>query len=368
MSPDPSDAPIRVLCVDDEPNILNALRRMLVLAGFQIEVADSGAQALEILAQQTVDVVLCDMQMPQMNGAQLLEIVKDQYPETTRILLTGHADLNAAIDAVNRGGIYRFLTKPWDDTDLISSLRSATELARVKQERDELTLQVKAQNVELKDLVETLEQKVQERTQDLSSANEQLKKSYVASIKSLSGMLGLRNRALLDHSRDVANLAFKVAQACGMDEAACQEVFIGGLLHDIGKISLSDRLLKTPFHGLYLTDLPAVKNHPLAGAQLLQGQEDMTEVAAIIAGHHEQIDGNGYPRGTLGQELSLGTRIVAVVEAYFELIGGETRAQAYSPKEALQYIVNEQNRRFSSTVVPHFSSVLQKEWIAAQPA
>jgi putative nucleotidyltransferase with HDIG domain len=362
MSFDASDAAIRVLCVDDEPNILNALRRMLVLADFEIEIAESGEKALEVLTQQTFDAVVCDMQMPNMNGAQLLETIKEKYPETVRILLTGHADLNAAVDAVNRGGIYRFLTKPWDDAELISCLHAATELTRVKQERDRLTLQVEAQNKELKDLVESLEQKVQLRTQDLSHANEQLKKAYVASIKSLSGMLGLRNRALLEHSRQVANLSFKVAQACGMDDAACQEVFIGGLLHDIGKISLSDRLLRTAFHELYLTDLPAVKNHPLAGAQLLQGQADMAEVAAIIAGHHEHVDGNGFPRGTMGQDLSLGTRIVAVVEAYFELIGGETRAQPYSPKEALQYISNEQNRRFSSVVVPHFASVLQNEW------
>ena len=358
----PSDSAIQVLCVDDEPNILNALRRMLVLAGFEIEIAESGEKALEILAERTFDAVICDMQMPQMNGAQLLEIIKEKYPETVRILLTGHADLNAAVDAVNRGGIYRFLTKPWDDSELIASLHNATELQRVKQERDQLTLQVEAQNAELKNLVETLEEKVQLRTQDLSTVNEQLKKSYVASIKSLSGMLGLRNRALLDHSRQVANLSFKVAQACGMDDNACQEVFIGGLLHDIGKITFNDRLLKTPFHELYLTDLPAAKNHPLAGAQLLHGQEDMTEVAAIIAGHHEQVDGEGYPRGSLGQELSLGTRIVAIVEAYFELIGGETRAQPYTPKEALQYILKEENRRFSSVVVPHFSTVLQKEW------
>jgi putative nucleotidyltransferase with HDIG domain len=366
MSSDLSESVIRVLCVDDEPNILNALRRMLVLAGFEIEIAESGEKALEVLTQQVFDVVVCDMQMPQMNGAQLLEIIKEKYPETVRILLTGHADLNAAVDAVNRGGIFRFLTKPWDDAELVNTLRSATELTRVKKERDQLTLQVEAQNNELKELVETLEQKVQWRTQDLSNANEQLKKAYVASIKSLSGMLGLRNRALLDHSRNVANLSFKVAHACGMDDAACQEVFIGGLLHDIGKIGLGDRVLRTAFHELYLTDLPAVKNHPLAGAQLLQGQEDMTEVAAIIAGHHEQVDGNGYPRGTMGQDLSLGTRIVAVVEAYFELIEGETRAQPYSAREALQYIVNEQDRRFSSVVVPHFSTVLQKEWAEAK--
>lgn len=362
MNHDQSGSVIRVLCVDDEPLILKALQHTLGLAGLEVKVAESGEKALHALSHYAFDAVICDMEMPQMNGAQLLEIIKAQHPAILRILLTGHDDLNSAVAAVNRGGIFRYFNKPCDHTELINSIRTATELQRVKQERDRLMLKVEEQNSELKHLVECLEQKVQLRTQDLSQAMERLKKSYVASIKSLSGMLGLKNRALLDHSRQVANLSLKVAQACDMDDSACQAVFIGGLLHDIGKITFNDRLLLTPFRDLYHSDLQIVKNHPLAGAQLLQGQEDMAEVAAIIAGHHEQIDGNGYPRGTLGEDLSLGTRIVAIVEAYFELISGETREKPYSPKGALQFILNEQNHRFCPMVTPHFSNVLQQEW------
>jgi CheY-like chemotaxis protein len=115
----------RLLIVDDEPNILSALRRLLRHEGYEIHTAASGAAALEVLALEPIQVVVSDQRMPGMSGTEFLGHVKAIYPQTVRIALSGYADLTAVTDAVNRGAIYRFLSKPWDDDDLKGELRAA---------------------------------------------------------------------------------------------------------------------------------------------------------------------------------------------------------------------------------------------------
>ena len=120
-------AKFSILCVDDEPNILSALRRMFMLAGFVVEEAQSGAQALQKLEQKEFHLVLSDMQMPEMNGTDFLIQVRKRWPKVMRLLLTGAADLKAAISAINEGEIYRYLTKPWNDEEVVSTVKAALE-------------------------------------------------------------------------------------------------------------------------------------------------------------------------------------------------------------------------------------------------
>lgn len=117
----------QVLIVDDEENIRNALRRALRREGYEIHCAAEAAEALEILGKTPIDLVLSDHLMPNMTGLELLEKVFTRHPETIRILLTGHADMRTAMDAINRGEIFRFLTKPWDDVELKVTLHIAFE-------------------------------------------------------------------------------------------------------------------------------------------------------------------------------------------------------------------------------------------------
>ncbi len=109
---------ITVLFVDDELSILSTLKRLLRKESYDVLTADSGEQGLELLAQHPVDVVISDMRMPQMNGAEFLKIVKQQHPQTKRIIMSGYADIEAVVDAVNKGGICRFISKPWDNDEL----------------------------------------------------------------------------------------------------------------------------------------------------------------------------------------------------------------------------------------------------------
>jgi EAL domain-containing protein (putative c-di-GMP-specific phosphodiesterase class I)/ActR/RegA family two-component response regulator len=125
FSPNAPEATRRVLCVDDEPNILSALRRLFRRDGYQVLVANSGVECLEIMATEDVGVVIVDARMPEMDGAQLLSKVRQLHPNVVRMMLSGYTDLKAVTDAVNRGELFRFMTKPWEDAELLEALRAA---------------------------------------------------------------------------------------------------------------------------------------------------------------------------------------------------------------------------------------------------
>src|SRR5487761_2120818 len=114
-----------LLFVDDEVNILSSLKRLFRPGGYRIFTAESGAQGLEILQHEAVDLVVSDMRMPEMNGAKFLEQVNARWPDTIRILLTGHAEIGATIDAINKGHIYRYISKPWEDNDILLAIKQA---------------------------------------------------------------------------------------------------------------------------------------------------------------------------------------------------------------------------------------------------
>ena len=127
-----------VLFVDDEPNILRAIKRALFTMDITLLLADSGEKALELLSTNDVHVVISDMKMPQMSGAQLLEQVAKLYPDTFRVVLTGYADIESTIKAVNEGKIHRYLQKPWDNQELIRVVEEGLERVKLKAENERL--------------------------------------------------------------------------------------------------------------------------------------------------------------------------------------------------------------------------------------
>lgn len=136
-----SDAPTRILLLDDEPAILLALKRTLSRDGYDVLTANTPEEAFALLHSLRVDIVMTDHIMPKMTGLEFLKLVRNRFPEAIRIMLTGQADTATAIDAINQGEIFRFLTKPWDDAELKSTLFTARQvLAEDRENRRLLTL------------------------------------------------------------------------------------------------------------------------------------------------------------------------------------------------------------------------------------
>ena len=138
-----------VLLVDDEENILSALTRLLRRDGYRILKANSGREALELLAGNKVGVILSDQRMPEMSGVEFLRKAKVLYPETQRIVLSGYTELKSVTDAINEGAVYKFLTKPWEDDLLRAHVREAFEHYEMSRENRRLTREILRANEEL---------------------------------------------------------------------------------------------------------------------------------------------------------------------------------------------------------------------------
>ncbi|HRA62427.1 MAG TPA: EAL domain-containing protein, partial [Burkholderiaceae bacterium] len=152
-----------VLLVDDEPNVLAALKRLLRADGYRILSASSGQEGLDILASQKVDIIVSDQRMPGMTGVQFLRQAKALHPQTIRIVLSGHTELQSVTDAINEGAVYRFLTKPWDDAQLREFIEQAFQHKELADENETLSIKILTANQELatsnRQLQEVLEHK-----------------------------------------------------------------------------------------------------------------------------------------------------------------------------------------------------------------
>ena len=360
--------PAVVLLVDDEPNILTALKRVLRPEKLRVLTATSGREALDILAAEPVDLVISDMRMPEMDGAQFLAEVVRAWPRTVRILLTGYADLESTIAAVNRGGIFQYLAKPWEDHELLLTVRNGLERKFLEDERKRLLQLTQAQNAELRDLNEGLERRVAERTRDLRAAmgrldraHADLKQTYVASVRVFSGIIEMRDPGLAGHSKRVAELARAIGQIMGMREDELQHLLFAALLHDIGKVGFPDELLNKPYQSLNSQERARVGKHAIIGEGMLMGLPSLQEAARLIRFHHERHDGKGYPEGLSGNAIPLGARILALANDYDALQIGSLSGRRMEPWDAWEYIHRNSGTRYHPAVVEALDQHLKGE-------
>lgn len=354
-----------ILLVDDEASILSSLRRLLRPCGYTIHLAESGAAGLALLEREPIDLVVSDMRMPEMDGAKFLAQVRQRWPETTRILLTGYADVSATIEAINRGEIYRYISKPWDDNDLLLIVRDALEQKRLQRENVRLNALTQQQNVELRELNAGLEEKVRERTaaleqanDSLKGANERLKRNFLVSIKTFSGLMELRGGGVAGHARRVADLARRLAAHMNVDAKTQQDIFLAGLLHDIGKIGFSDALLAKPVAKMNGDELGRYRKHALAGESALMPLEELKVAALIVRSHHERMDGQGFPDGLRGMAIPLGARILSVANDFDGLQIGTLSERHLSRDEAKAMLLNSRGKRYDAQIVDAFIEML----------
>jgi response regulator RpfG family c-di-GMP phosphodiesterase len=360
-------APATLLFVDDETAILSSLRRLFRPHGFRILTAESGPQGLALLEQEAVDLVISDMRMPEMDGARFLEQVRQRWPEVIRILLTGYADIESTVAAINRGEVFRYIHKPWDDHEIVLMVKEALERKRLERENGRLNAVVAAQNAELRALNASLEQKVAARTEELKKAlklvqqaHGRLKTGFLATVQAFAGLVEMRGRHLSGHARRVADHARALARAMGLDEAAQQHVLFAALLHDIGKIGMADEILERPVGSLTPEQRAEFMHHPERGEQALKQIEQLQEAARLIRHHHELYDGSGFPDHLAGLAIPLGARILTVANEYDGLVHGILVQQPMRPKDALAYLIENRGKRYDPAVVDRFAEILNE--------
>lgn len=180
-----------LLLVDDEANVVRSLKRLLADTDYEILTASSGAEGLQTLAEHDVQLVISDYRMPTMDGVEFLTRVREKYPDTVRMILSGYADTASVVDAINEGQIYKFVAKPWNDQDLLTTISTVVERCRLQKENAQLYEELMARYQELEGLNKTLEYKVAERTRDLEMKNRALTVAHTVIDALPAGVLGI---------------------------------------------------------------------------------------------------------------------------------------------------------------------------------
>lgn len=255
-----------------------------------------------------------------MNGVQFFAQAKDIFPEAVRILLTGYADSDAIIEAINKGGVHLYFTKPWHEEEILLHIRQSISKVEVLAENKCLVELIQEKNRELTELNKTLEQKALEKTNDLVIQTEKLKESYRKSqlildgiVKTLSKLIETRDPYTAGHEDQVARIACKIAREMNLSDDRVAFIHIAATLHDIGKISVPSEILTKP-KTLNNLEKEIIKTHCKVANDVLANIEFPYPVAEIIYQHHERIDGSGYPRGLRGEEIAMEARIIGVAD------------------------------------------------------
>lgn len=363
----------KILFVDDEENILRALERLFMDEAVEIFTASSGALALEILkAHPDVAVLVSDQRMPKMTGVDFLEKSRKIAPQAMRVLLTGYADVNAAIDAINRGGAFRYLSKPWKDEELLQTVKGAVQMFFLVKENKRLNAVVQQQNEELKRWSKELEVIVQEQTMELQrsydslrAVNAKLRVNFKNTILAFSGLAELRDPRMRTHSRNVAEVCGSVARELAMTTEERENLIVAALLHDIGKVGIPDLLLRQDTELMNHEEREEYTKHPLRGQAAVDAIEELRPAGLIIRSHHESYDGSGFPDGLKKKEIPAAARILAIVDyadKSFRKYGGKV-SFAVIRKE----IEEQAGTRFDHKFVPIVLDVAEKIYRAKRP-
>jgi len=322
----------RILVVDDEPHVRTMIGSTLERQGYDVQLASSGREGLDILERNAFDLVLTDIIMQDGNGITLLDRIHAQQPQLPVVMVTAIHDISVAIDSMRRGA-YDYLLKPFEREHLINTVQRALDHRQALQESHSYQ--------------QNLEQVVRARTEMLRQAMENLEHSYDVTLEALGDALDLKDSETEGHSKRVTAYTIALARAMGVHPAQIKVIARGAFLHDIGKMAIPDDILRKAGK-LTPEEQDTMREHCARGYHMLRKIPFLAESAEIVLSHQEHFDGTGYPRGMQGQEIPIGARIrcsgtqfdPSVVEVFLKI-----------PNELwleLRSEITGQNKRFST--------------------
>ena len=334
-----------VLFVDDEPNILRAIKRALFTMDITLLLADSGAKALDLMSKHDVHVVISDMKMPQMSGAELLEQVAINYPETFRVVLTGYADIESTIKAVNQGKIHRYLQKPWDNQELIAVVEEGLERVKLKAENLRLQKLTRLQNKKLRDVNASLEQVVQKRTRQIKAALNKIEKHNLAMEQVLFNVISINPDINGKFAIEVSELASKLARIARLEKEEIKQVRYAGLICELGLLGLESEDFEAPFSKLKYQQQQNYLSQTKQAALILAPAHELHQVSDIIEFQFEHYNGSGL-YNKVAKEIPTGARILAIARDYWRLVTGRMSGIEMSPRDAKLEMKKHRNTRY----------------------
>lgn len=307
---------IRVLVVDDEQSILKLAQRLILQEGYDCLVASNGLEAISVMEETVVDVVITDLAMPQMGGIELTKRIKENYSADV-IMMTGYFRDLSYENAVMQGA-KDFIQKPF------STKEFQIRLNRVIKER--------------------------ETNQELKESLERMNEIVDGVINSLSSTVDARDPYTAGHQKRVARLAVEIGQSMGLSGTKISSIRMAGILHDLGKIAIPAEILSKPS---MLSDIEfsLIKTHPQVGYDILKNINFSTPVAKSVHQHHERMDGSGYPFGLSGEDILLEARILTVADVVEAMFSHRPYRPGLGMDKALAEIQKNRDRFYDPDVV-----------------
>lgn len=294
----------RILIVDDEADMREYLSDALREEGYEVKTSENGEEALEQVRIFNFDLAIIDIRIPGISGLAVLHYIKKTSRETMIVMMTGHASLETAVEAL-REGAYDYLIKPFPMEKLLSVLKRGIREQRLARENARL--------------------------------NEELKHTYVGVMMSLATAIDAKDRRTQHHSQQVTKYALVISEELKLPQRERQMIGRAASLHDIGKIGIPDPIL-TKSESLNDEEWAQIKLHPVRGAEMLSPLKFLSEIIPLIRHHHERYRGSGYPDGLKEEGIAQGARIIAVADAFEAMTSERPYRKALSEEEALQEI------------------------------
>ena len=318
----------RVFVVDDDPQVLRSVERLLDMSGYAVSAFDSPTEALAEIRKLPPQVLVVDLEMPELTGIELATRVLEIDSNVRVIMVTGAGD-EAAAQASLRLGFSDYLRKPIDSRELGQSVqKSFMELARAEYEQG---------------MGEWLRCEVQRQTDTVRDVT-------LSTMESLLQALEARSPHFRGHSQSVAVTAAGIARELGLAEADVRSVRTAGLLHDVGMIAVPDLVVYKP-GDLDPSEYELVKEHCTKGAEILEPMVHLGPVGTFVLEHHERWDGSGYPDHKRGEEISLGGQIVGLAEVWVALTERRAHRDSVSNMDAMQTLEAMAGRWFTAELI-----------------
>jgi putative two-component system response regulator len=330
-----SSQPETLLIVDDEAAIRRLLFQKLSREGYECEEADTAEQALNTLETSPIALVILDIKMPGRSGIELLPEIKSGYPDTAVIMATAVNDINVAIQCLKQGAD-DYICKPFNLEELSLAIQKALDKRRLQ--------------FEIREYQQYLEEKVEEQTGEI-------RKLFLGAIEALVSALEAKDKYTGGHSRRVTEIALALGNELGLSAKDMEDLRLGSLLHDIGKIAVDQAIQNKPSK-LTGEEYEHIMTHVHVGVEIVRPvvSEKITE---MIEHHHDHYDGSGLHQVIAGNDIPLGARILAVADAFDAMISDRPYRSAMSIEEIVEEMKRCAGTQFDPVVVAAFLNTVR---------